>query len=170
MNEARTDVTLIGIERVQIEAFLDDNRDEVAALLDGLTDEQARRRLVPSQTTLAGIVKHCTFVERVWFQVSLEGKSREELGLPEDADDTWLLDDTDTIPLLVAAFREACADSRRVAAAYALDDLAFHNRRGPLTLRWIYCHMIEELARHAGHGDILREQLLAGTSDRSDVQ
>jgi hypothetical protein len=42
-----------------------------------------------------------------------------------------------------------------------MDDLALHNRRGPLTLRWIYAHMIEELARHAGHGDILKEQIIA---------
>ena len=36
-----------------------------------------------------------------------------------------------------------------------------HNHRGPLSLRWIYLHMIEELARHCWHGDILREQILA---------
>ena len=48
-----------------------------------------------------------------------------------------------------------------IAAAFSLDDLAMHNRRGPRSLRWIYLHLIEELARHAGHGDILREQILA---------
>jgi hypothetical protein len=41
-----------------------------------------------------------------------------------------------------------------------------HNRRGPLTLRWIYAHMIEELARHAGHGDILKEQIIAADGAR----
>jgi hypothetical protein len=54
-----------------------------------------------------------------------------------------------------------CAEAREIAAAYALDDLVEHNRRGPLTLRWLYLHMIEEIARHAGHADILREQILA---------
>lgn len=160
MSNSRTEAALVGDERLQLQAFLDDNRDEVAALLVGLSDEQARRRLVASRTTLAGIVKHCTFVEQVWFQVSLLGRSRVELGLPEDADDSWVLEEADSNEGLVARFRAACAESDRVAAGYALDDLAVHNRRGPLTLRWIYAHMIEELARHAGHGDILREQLL----------
>jgi hypothetical protein len=57
--------------------------------------------------------------------------------------------------------RQAWAEAEDIAAAYDLDDLAGHNRRGPLTVRWIYLHLVEELARHAGHGDILREQILA---------
>jgi hypothetical protein len=160
MTEPRTEQTLVGDERTQLQAFLDDNRAELAGLLDGLTDEQARRRLVASRTTLAGIVKHCTFVEKAWFQVSLAGRTRAELGLPEDADESWLPDDADSVESLVGDFRQACAESDEIARRYDLDDLAQHNRRGPLTVRWIYAHMIEELARHAGHGDILREQVL----------
>jgi hypothetical protein len=160
VNASRSERTLVGRERDQLQAFLDDNRDEVAALLHGLTEEQARRRLVPSQTTLAGIVKHCTFAERVWFQVSLAGRTRAELGLPEDADESWRVADAETVDSIVAGFREACAESNRIASLFDLDDIAMHNRRGPLNLRWIYAHMIEELARHAGHGDILRELVL----------
>jgi len=63
---------------------------------------------------------------------------------------------------VTAAYRAAAEESRRIAAACDLDDLALHNRRGPLTVRWILVHMVEELARHAGHGDILRELILAG--------
>jgi hypothetical protein len=51
--------------RVQFEAFLDDHRRALGACLDGLTEEQARRSLVPSRTTLLGLVKHATFVEKV---------------------------------------------------------------------------------------------------------
>ena len=96
MSESRSERAQVDGERAQLQAFLDDNRDEVAALLEGMTEEQTRRRLVPSQTTLAGIVKHCTFVEQAWFQVSLLGRRRAELGLPEDADDSWTVDDADT--------------------------------------------------------------------------
>jgi hypothetical protein len=152
---------LIGSERAQLSAFLHDNRTELVALLDGLTDDQARARLVPSATTLLGIVKHCAFVERVWFHVSLAGRSRAEVGIPEAADDSWVLADDDTVASVVADYRAAWAEADDLAAPYDLDDLAVHNRRGPLTLRWIYVHMVEELARHAGHGDILREQVLA---------
>lgn len=158
---SRTATTLTGTEREQLEAFLHDNRLEVVRLLDGLTEEQARRRLVPSLTTLLGLVKHAAFAERVWFDVALAGRTRAQVGLPEDVDESFVLTDDDTIASVTAAYRQAWADSDRTAAAYGLDDLALHNRRGPLTLRWIYVHMVEELARHAGHGDVLREQVLA---------
>jgi hypothetical protein len=151
---------LIGSERSQLLAFVHDNRTEVVSLLDGLTEAQARTRLVPSATTLLGIVKHCAFVERVWFHVSLAGRLRDEVGIPENAEDSWQLEDGDTIASVLADYRIAWAEADEIAAPYDLDDLAVHNRRGPLTLRWIYVHMVEELARHAGHGDILREQVL----------
>jgi uncharacterized damage-inducible protein DinB len=153
--------TLIGSERAQLLAFVHDNRAEVVALLDDLSEEQARARLVPSATTLLGIVKHCAFVERVWFHVSLAGRSRAEVGIPEDAEDSWALSGTDTIESVLADYRAAWAEADEIAAPYDLDDLAVHNRRGPLTLRWVYVHLVEELARHAGHGDILREQVTA---------
>ena len=53
-----SDSTLVGSERAQLEASVHDDRVEVRRLLDGLTEEQARRRLVPSPTTLLGIVNH----------------------------------------------------------------------------------------------------------------
>jgi hypothetical protein len=166
-DEYRADATLTGSEREQIESFLHDNRVEIVGLLEGLTEEQARRRLVPSLTTLLGLVKHAAFVERVWFDVALAGRTRAEIGLPEAVDDSFILTDDDTLASVLAQYRQAWAHADEIAAAFSLDDIAMHNRRGPLSLRWIYVHMIEELARHAGHGDILREQILAaGSSPR----
>jgi hypothetical protein len=153
--------TLLADERTQIEQFLDTNRDELVETLAGLTEEQARRRLVPSLTTLLGLVKHVTWAEQVWFHVGLDGRTREELGIPHENDPSWAVSDEDTIASVVEEYRRVCAEAREIAAAYALDDLVVHNRRGPLTLRWLYLHMIEEVARHAGHADILREQILA---------
>src|SRR5689334_17739541 len=153
--------TLIADERTQIEQFLDTNRDELVETLDGLTDDEARRRLVPSLTTLLGLVKHVTWAEQVWFHVGLAGRTREDLGIPLENDPSWEVTDDDTIASVVAEYRRVCAGAREIASAYALDDLVLHNRRGPLTLRWLYLHMIEETARHAGHADILREQILA---------
>ena len=138
---------------------------EEAEDLGGLTKEQARRRLVPSKTSLLALVKHATFVEQVWFPVSLAGRSREEVGCPDDAAESYDLTDDETIASVTAAYRAAAEESRRIAAAYDLDDLALHNRRGPLTVRWILVHMVEELARHAGHGDILRELILTAPTD-----
>lgn len=160
-DQPQIEQVLTGDERAQLEAFVADNRAEVEELLDGLTEEQARQRLVPSQTCLLGIVKHCAFVERVWFDAALEQRTRTELGLPEDASESWVLADDDTIESVLADFRAACAGGDAIAAQHAMTDLATGNRRGPLNLRWIYLHLIEEYARHAGHGDILREQILA---------
>jgi Protein of unknown function (DUF664) len=158
--------TLIGSERQQLEAFLEDNRSELAAALDGLTEEQARRSLVPSLTTVLGLVKHAAWVERVWFPVSLLGRGRAELGVHEHGDDSFRLAAGDSIASVAADFAAACEESRAAAAGYGLDDLVLHNRRGPLTLRWVYAHMIEEHARHAGHADILREQIFAADQRR----
>ncbi len=152
---------LIADERTQLEGFLDAARAEIVAGLEGLTEEQARRRLVPSLTTPIGLVKHATFVEQVWFHVAMAGRSRAELGLPDQIDDSFAFDDTDTVDGVIAEYRRVCDEAREIAAGFALDDLAHHNRRSPLNVRWIYVHMVRELSGHAGHADILREQILS---------
>jgi diadenosine tetraphosphate (Ap4A) HIT family hydrolase len=83
--------------RRQFEAFLDEHRRELNDCLDGLTEEQARRSLVPSRTTLLGLVKHATFVEKVWFDEAVTGRPRAEIGIPATPDETFILDDGGTI-------------------------------------------------------------------------
>ena len=146
--------------RAQFEAFLDEHRGALNGCLDGLTQEQARRRLVPSQTTLLGLVKHATFVEKVWFDEAVTCRSRAEIGIPATPDESFVLDEEDTIATVQAAHREACEASRRATASFGLDDVVRGNRRGPLPLRWVYLHVLRELAQHCGHADILREQLV----------
>ena len=145
--------------RVQFETFLDEHRTALRECLDGLTEEQVRRSLVPSRTTLLGLVKHATFVEKVWFDEGITCRSRAELGIPATPDESFILDDDDTIAAVQRAHREACESSRRATASLGLDDLIRGNRRGPLPLRWVYLHVLRELAPHCGHADILREQL-----------
>lgn len=146
--------------RAQFEAFIDEHRRALNHCLDGLTEEQARRSLVPSRTTLLGLVKHATFVERVWFDEAITCRPRVELGLPAASEDSFLLDDGDTIASVQQAHREACDAARRATSSLDLDDVLRGNRRGPLPLRWVYLHVLRELAQHCGHADILREQIL----------
>ena len=146
--------------RAQFEAFLDEHRGALNGCLDGLTEEQVRRRLVPSQTTLLGLLKHATFVEKVWFDEAVTCRSRAEIGIPATPDESFILDDADTIATVQLAHREACEASRHATSSRGLDDIVHGNRRGPLPLRWVYLHMLRELAQHCGHADILREQLL----------
>jgi hypothetical protein len=148
-------------ERVQFEFFLDEHRAALNACLNGLTEEQARRSLVPSRTTVLGLVKHATFVEQVWFDEAITCRPRAEIGIPATPDESFVLDDADTIESVRTAHREVCAASRRATASLHLDDLVHGNRRGPLPLRWVYLHVLRELAQHCGHADILREQILA---------
>jgi hypothetical protein len=146
--------------RVQFEAFLDQHRSELNRCLDGLTEEQARRSLVPSRTTLLGLVKHATFVEKVWFDEAVTCRSRAEIGIPATPDESFILHDDDTIATIQQAHRETCESSRRATASLDLEDMVHGNRRGPLPLRWVYLHVLRELAQHCGHADILREQLM----------
>ncbi|MBT2519759.1 DinB family protein [Arthrobacter sp. ISL-28] len=146
--------------RVQFEAFLDEHRSMLNSCLNGLTEEQARRSLVPSRTTLLGLVKHAAFVEKVWFDEAVTCRPRTEIGIPATPDESFILDDGDSIASIQQAHREACEASRRAASSLRLDDLVLGNRRGPLPLRWVYLHMLRELAQHGGHADILREQVL----------
>jgi hypothetical protein len=145
----------------QLEAFLDEHRAEIHCCLDGLTEEQARRSLVPSRTTLLGLVKHATFVEKVWFDEAVTGRSRAEIGIAATPDESFILDDDDTIASIRRGHREACESSRQATASLGLDDVVHGNRRGPLPLRWVYLHVLRELAQHCGHADILREQLIS---------
>ena len=146
--------------KIQFEAFLDEHRAALAGGLDGLTEEQARRSLVQSRTTLLGLVKHATFVERVWFDEAVTCRSRAEIGIPPSPDESFILGEDDTIENVRTAYDEACTASRQATAPLGLDDVLAGNRRGPLPLRWVYLHMLRELAQHCGHADILREQML----------
>ncbi|GAA2446185.1 DinB family protein [Actinomadura vinacea] len=148
--------------RDQFETFLDEHRSGLHDSLNGLTEEQARRSLVTSETTLLGLVKHATFVERVWFDEGIMCRSRAEIGIPNSPSESFVLDGGDTIASVQRAHQEACAASRQAAAGLTLDDIVRGNRWGPLPLRWVYLHMLRELAQHCGHADILREQILSG--------
>jgi hypothetical protein len=145
--------------KAQFEAFLDEHRAGLNNSLAGLTEEQARRSLVPSRTTLLGLVKHAIFVEKIWFDQAVTTRSRAEIGIPETPDESFILTDDDTIESVRRAHEEACAASRRATAELDLDDVLPGNRRGPLPLRWVYLHVVRELAQHCGHADILREQI-----------
>jgi uncharacterized damage-inducible protein DinB len=145
--------------RRRCDELLDEHRAMMHASLDDLTEEEARRSLVPSRTTLLGLVKHVTYVEKVWFDQALTGRSLRELGAPSSPDRSFMLRETDTVDTVRAAYAEACADSRRLVTDLSLEEEV--TGRGPRALWAIYVHMIRELAQHCGHADILREQVLA---------
>ena len=151
----------------QFRTFIDEHRAALHASLDGLTEAEARASLVPSRTTLLGLVKHATFVEKVWFDEAVTCRSRAEIGIPATPDESFVLGASESIASVQAGYRAACEASRRAVEGFGLDDVVRGNRRGPLPLRWVYLHMLRELAQHCGHADILREQVLAARSRSS---
>jgi len=155
----RLDVPFAGDEKAMLSAFLDRYRETILWKLEGVTKDQASARLVPSATTLLGIVKHLAYVERGWFPIYFAGGPVNYPWAEDepDQDIDFRVSATDTIESVSALYREEIARSREIVAGAALDDLSKEQNRGPRTLRWIMVHMIEETARHAGHADILRE-------------
>jgi hypothetical protein len=152
---------LLDDERIQLDAFVEEHRRAIEVTLECLTEEQARRRLVPSATTLLGLLKHVTWMQRVWFEECVGGTSRRDLGVVQSPDESFRLSDDDTVASVTAAHREACATARAAVADLPLDTVVTGHRAGPRTLRWVYLQVLRELAQHCGHADILREQVLA---------
>jgi uncharacterized damage-inducible protein DinB len=142
-------------------AMLDWLRVALYDKLDGVEEEAARRRLVPSETTLLGLVKHAAMVEATWFRYRFAG---EEDPYPED--EGFELYDSDDVSSVLGLYRTECDKSRVAIRDASPDDPAARDLRGmAYNLRYILIHMIEETARHAGHADILREQIDGSTGE-----
>jgi uncharacterized damage-inducible protein DinB len=143
-------------EKTTLLAFLNYLRDAVAAKASGLSDQEVRMPGVPSGTSLLGLVKHLTAVELNWFVWAYAGADimRWDDEAPPTADET--------AESLLSAYREAVERCNEIIEA--CDDLDRPGARSlretaPPSMRWVLVHMIEETARHAGHADILREQI-----------
>lgn len=146
-----------GAERPTLEAFLDYYRDVVTRKISGVSDWSLRRRWVGSQTTLGGLVKHLAVVERTWFGQVLEPEATSEPGIDGPPRSGFELDAGDSAEALLQDYALACRDSRTKAGMFRITDTVTHPELGAVSLRWIYLHVIDETARHAGHLDILRE-------------
>ncbi|WP_431727402.1 DinB family protein [Verrucosispora sp. TAA-831] len=143
-------------------AFLAFARSCVLKKVDGLDEEQLRRRLVVSDTTLLGLVRHLTDAERYWFGYTLAGDTRHadvdfDMTVGPDLSAAQVIDD----------YRRAIAESdAHIHAAPSIDSrTAQPVDDEPRTLRWVLAHMTSETVRHAGHADILRE-LVDGITGR----
>jgi hypothetical protein len=151
-----------GPERVLLEYMLDRNRRALIDTARGLSEADARRRLVASLTTPIGLIKHAAFAERRWFQLILLGLDKSECdGYAAAGDGSFVAADGETLADVIAEFERASERSRAIAADFQLDDTKTHPSAGDVSLRFVYLLLIEEFARHAGHGDILREQMIA---------
>lgn len=148
-----------GDERETLCALLQFQRESLVRKVSGLDDAAARRSPVASGTSLLWLVEHLAWAERSWLLGTFAGLVEPGPG-PE-------VPGEGTLEQAVASYRDTWARCDAVvAAAGSLDELGRREKRGELvTLRWILMHLLEEVARHAGHADILRE-LIDGSVGR----
>ena len=152
-----------GNEREILCGFLDFLRASAVFKARGLSDADAARRLLPSLTTVSGLLRHLADVERVWFRERLDGQP----GVPtrwsdDEPEGEFLVGPGDSLAGIIQDYEKACAESREVLSRYELDDPCLASPAGH-NVRWVVTHMIEETGRHCGHLDIVRE-LLDGTT------
>src|SRR5688500_6720089 len=140
-------------------SFLDNQRSAMLAICDGLSDEALRQRLVPSLTTILGMVKHLAYVERWWFQDVFEGRACEYPITEDDWDADFRIEPEESTQDILGLYKAESAITREIIAAHELEEISRnHTQRPPCTLRWTILHVAFDTARHAGHADILREQ------------
>jgi uncharacterized damage-inducible protein DinB len=148
--------------------YLDAYRRVVRWKLDGVDETAARQPLVPSGTSLLGLVKHLAYVERYWFQRVIAGRDVPIPWLEADTDADWRLDAGEGADEVLAFYEREAEESRRILAGLA-DPAATVDEHGEqVSVRRILVHMVEETARHAGHADILRELIDGTTGDFPD--
>ena len=159
-SEDRTDPPKSAGEKEMLAAWLDYERDTLLWKIDGVSDEDLRRPMVPSGTSLLGIVKHLGWVEMSWFQRTFLGNDYDPAPpwSEADPDADFRIEADESTKDVVDFYRDQCRRSREILAEADVEALAVRTDR-PVTMRWILIHMIEETARHNGHADILREQI-----------
>ena len=163
MTPPRTRPAPDGDERTQLVGWLDLQRAIVHAKCEGLAESDAHRALLPTspRMTVAGLVSHLRWVEHCWFEVVLLDRPSADNPLFGKVADADFAVDGAPLAELLEQYQRQCEVSEEIVAAMPLDAPARNTEHGAdgLTLRWILCHMLEEVARHVGHLDLLREQL-----------
>ena len=155
-------VPFTGGEKESLQVALDRHRDAILWKLEGVSDEDLRRPLVPSGSSLLGLVKHLAAVEYGWFCDTF-GRPTEPLPFDDDDPDADLrIEPGETTDEILAFYGRARATADRVIEEIGLEETGMAWFGEPVTMRWVLIHMVEETARHA---DILRELIDGMTGD-----
>jgi hypothetical protein len=159
-------------ERELLLAYLTQQRDGVKYAAYGLTDDQARLTPTAGALSVGGLVTHVTAMERGW-QRMISGTDAS--GTPEEQQDEYAdgfrLAPDRTLADALAAMDAAAAETEAIARSRSLDDDVpvpkgvpwFPDDVDAWTVRWVLLHLIEEIGRHAGHADIVRESIDGAT-------
>ncbi len=154
-----------------IAAFLAQQQDAFRALLFGLTPAQAAATPSASTLSLGGLVRHATLTQRQWLASAEAAPGQPEpTGGVDDYLDGFRFDADGSLDDLLADYDEVSAavlDAvRRLDLEVPVpvpDAPWFPQDVEAWSVRWVWWHLMEELTRHAGHGDIIRETLDGAT-------
>ena len=160
-------------ERELLLAYIEQQRDGIRFAAFGLTDDQARLAPTPSTLSIGGLVKHVTEMERGWIDMVLQRERPKSVEEGVDAyEEGFRLGPDETLAEALADLDEAARET--AAAMSAISDLGqpvpvpkgvpwFPDDVDAWSVRWVLLHLIEEIARHAGHADIVREAIDGAT-------
>ncbi|GAB2676945.1 DinB family protein [Thalassiella azotivora] len=152
-------------DKETLHRYLRRQRDDLLATLDGVDDYDARRPLTPTGTNLLGLVKHVATVQLGYLGEVFGRPAAEDL--PWDADDAepdadlWVPAEQ-TRQDVVDLHHRSAAHADATIGALPLDapgHVPWWGERGAVTLHLVLVHLCVEVARHAGHADVLRESL-----------
>ena len=164
-------------EKSSLIAFLDQQRHNLRTTAFGLTDEQARSTPTASALSIGALLKHVAACEASWVDRIAAAPDHPaaddtpfEVAVAAYADQ-YTMTGEDTLAGLIAALDAQQAATARIVAAADLDTAVPVPRSAPWfprdieawSVRWVLGHLIEEVARHAGHADIIRESLDGAT-------
>jgi uncharacterized damage-inducible protein DinB len=132
---------------------LDQARKGALKKLDGLSEDNARRSTVASGTNLAGLIQHLTFVESLWFEQIVGGRSTPR------GTRSMQVDPSVTLAQLRAAYKASWAVSDEIIKALGDGDAPVERNGKQHDLRWAIDVVLGETRQHTGHADIIREQI-----------
>jgi hypothetical protein len=151
-------------------------RDALLWKLDGVSEYDVRRPMVPTGTNLLGLVKHLAGVEAGYFGETFGRPFPEPLPWSWDSADPnvdmWATAE-ESRQQIVGLYRRVIAHADATIAALPLEATGavahWPPERRTVTLHRIMIHVIAEIHRHAGHADIVRELVDGGAGLRSDA-
>ncbi|MFD4142230.1 DinB family protein [Streptomyces sp. NPDC058572] len=154
-----------GDERGALLNFVEAQRGAIRRSVLGLTEEQAASRPSASELSLSGLLKHVAETELNWLRMAQE-RPNEKARTEETWGDSFRLVDGETIPDTLAFWdtvaKETEAFIRSVPSlddTFPLPEAPWFPKEGRVSMRWLMIHLVEEIGRHAGHADIIRESL-----------
>lgn len=156
--------------------YLTGVREALVWKLEGLSPYDMRRPLTPTGTNLLGLVKHVAGVGAGYFGFVFERPFPEHLAWADDEDaeenaDLWVPAEESTEEI-VALYHRVWAHADATIEALDLDApgvVPWWGERRYVTLHQILVHVIAEINRHAGHADILREQIDSAAGLREGI-